>query len=78
MAQNKYSNIGKKQIIEVINQVIMRVDIIETTLNLFIKYVDKDKEFDKFMKKELGGTNDARTNESDNIRGDNTEDNSNS
>ena len=78
MAQNKYSNIGKKQIIGVVNQVIMKMDAIEHTLNLFIKYIDKDKKFDEFMKKELGGLNDARTDESDNSRGDNSEDKSNS
>ena len=73
MAQNKYSNIGKKQIIGVINQQIMRIDAIEVTLNMFIKFMNNEDEFNEFMQKELGGTNDTRTNEHDNIGRDTTE-----
>ena len=78
MAQNKYSNIGKKDIINVISKLIHRIDSIEVALNMFIKFTDKENKFDEFMDKELGGLNDAQTNESDNIGGDNPEDNSNS
>ena len=45
MSQSKYKDIGKKQIINVIRQVIQKVEAIEMTLNLFIQYMDKDKKF---------------------------------
>ena len=78
MAQNKYSNIGKKQIIGVINQQIMRIDAIEVTLNMFIKFMNNEDEFNEFMQKELGGLDEAPTNESDNIGGNTTENKSSS
>jgi hypothetical protein len=79
MAQNKnYKNIGKKDIILVISQLIKRIDAIELTLNTFVKFVDKDNKFNEFIQKELGGTNDTRTNESDNNRGDTAENQSSS
>jgi hypothetical protein len=77
MAQNKYSNISKKQIINVINQQIIRIDAIEVTLNLFIKFIGREEEFSEFMNKELGGLDEARTDESDNNGGDNPENQSN-
>ena len=36
MSKNKYSNIGKKQIIGVISQLIHKIESIEMTLNIFI------------------------------------------
>ena len=74
MAQDKnYKNIGKRDIILVISQLIKRIDAIELTLNMFVKFADKDNKFNEFMQKELGGTNDTRTNEHDNIGRDTTE-----
>ena len=73
MGKNKYSNIGKKQIISVISQVIHKVEAIEMTLNMFIKFMDKDKKFDEFMKTELGGNDELQSDETI----DGKEDNSN-
>ena len=39
MGKNKYSNVGKKQIINVLNEVIRKVQIIEYTLNAYIEYL---------------------------------------
>ncbi len=78
MAQNKYSNIGKKQIIGVINQIIPQIEAIQVTLNMFIKFIDKDDKFGEYMKQELGGKNEERTDEHDNIGGDTPEDKSSS
>ena len=61
MAQNnKYKNIGKKQIINVMSKVIQKMEAIEMTLNLLIMFVDKDKKFDEFMQEKLGGTNETQ------------------
>ena len=49
MSNQKYKNIGKKDIIAVISQVIQRVEAIEMTLNMLVMFVDKDKGFDTFM-----------------------------
>jgi hypothetical protein len=62
MSKSKYKDIGKKQIINVLSQVIQKMEAIEMTLNLLIMFVDKDKKFDKFMKEKLGGDNDAKGN----------------
>ena len=78
MAQNKYSNIGKKDIINVISKLIHRIDSIEVALNMFIKFIDKDDKFGEYMKQELGGKNEERTDEHDNIGGDTPEDKSSS
>jgi len=55
MSNQQYKNIGKKQIINVVSQIIQKVEAIEMTLNLLIMFVDKDKKFDAFMKEQLGG-----------------------
>jgi hypothetical protein len=61
MAQsNQFKNIGKKQIINVVSQVIQKVEAIEMTLNLLVMFVDKDKKFDKFMQEQLGGKNEPQ------------------
>jgi len=57
MSKSKYKDIGKKQIINVLSQVIQKVEAIEMTLNLFIKFIDKDNKFNDFMTEELGGKN---------------------
>ena len=75
MAQNnQYKNIGKKQIIKVVSQIIQKVEAIEMTLNLLIMFVDKDKKFDKFMEEKLGGTNETQGD----VQADRQEDSSNS
>ena len=55
---NKYSNIGKKDIINVLNQIIEKTEAIERTLSFLIEFVDKDKKFEDFLKEQLGGKND--------------------
>ena len=45
---SKYKDIGKKQIIGVIEKLIQKVEAIEITVNLFIQHIDKDKKFDEF------------------------------
>ena len=80
MAQNKYSNIGKKQIIGVLNETIRKLQIVEFTLNAYIEFAGKEivKEFDEFMINKLGAKDETLTNESADIGGDNSENNSNS
>ena len=70
MGQNKYSNIGKKQIICVMNQIIQKMEALEITLNMLVMFVDKDKEFNDFMKKQLGGNNGLQSDAGDNSGGD--------
>ena len=57
--QKKYKDIGKKDIINVINQTIQKVEAIEMTLNLLIMFVDKEEKFNDFMKEKLGGKNET-------------------
>ena len=59
MSSQKYKNVGKKDIINVVSQMIHKVEAIEMTLNLLIMFVDKDKKFDAFMKEQLGGNNEV-------------------
>ena len=59
---SKYKDIGKKQIIGVIEKLIQKVEAIEITLNLFIQCMDKDKKFDDFMKDKLGDINETQGN----------------
>ena len=40
MSSQQYKNIGKKDIIRVVTQVIQKVEAIEMTLNLLIMFVD--------------------------------------
>jgi len=57
---SKYKDIGKKQIIGVIEKLIQKTEAIEITLNLLIQYIDKDKKFDEFMQEKLGGMNETQ------------------
>ena len=59
MSNQQYKNIGKKQIINVVSQLIHQQQAIEMTLNLLIKFVDKDNKFNEYMEKELGGKNET-------------------
>ena len=70
MSNPKYKNIGKKDIINVVSQVIKRIEAIEMTLNLLIKFIDKKDEFDDFMTKELGGADEVQEDGGANPEGD--------
>ena len=59
MSSQQYKNIGKKQIINVVSQMIQKVEAIEMTLNLLIMFVDKEEKFNDFMKEKLGGKNET-------------------
>lgn len=59
MSSQQYKNIGKKQIINVMTQMIQKIEAIEMTLNIAIEFIDKDKTFDAFMKEKLGGKNET-------------------
>ena len=78
MSNQQYKNIGKKQIINVVSQMIQKVEAIEMTLNLLIMFVDKDKKFDTFMKKQLGGKNELQSNEANDGNGNNSNNNEDS
>tara|TARA_R110002051_G_scaffold297511_1_gene363864 strand:+ start:577 stop:813 length:237 start_codon:yes stop_codon:yes gene_type:complete len=55
VSKSKYKDIGKKDIINVVSQVIQKVEAIEMTLNLFIKMIDKKDKFPNYMTEQLGG-----------------------
>tara|TARA_R110002020_G_scaffold272729_2_gene487801 strand:- start:628 stop:861 length:234 start_codon:yes stop_codon:yes gene_type:complete len=55
MSSQKYKNVGKKEIINVVSQIIQKVEAIEVTLNLFIKMIDKEEKFSDYMTEQLGG-----------------------
>ena len=71
MSNAKYKNIGKKDIINVVNQVIQRLEALEMTLNIFIQFSDKNKEFNEYLEEKLGGKNELRPDETDNGERDN-------
>tara|TARA_X000001382_G_C3149539_1_gene172533 strand:- start:230 stop:463 length:234 start_codon:yes stop_codon:yes gene_type:complete len=73
MSSQKYKNVGKKDIINVVSQMIHKVEAIEMTLNLLIMFVDKDKKFDAFMKEQLGGNNEVSGDAEASKDGDTTE-----
>tara|TARA_R110002020_G_scaffold237431_3_gene449758 strand:- start:11118 stop:11354 length:237 start_codon:yes stop_codon:yes gene_type:complete len=78
MSNQQYKNIGKKQIINVVSQLIQKVEAVEMTLNLLIMFVDKDKKFDAFMKEKLGGANESSKNGTTDSKGDTPADNKDS
>ena len=78
MSSQKYKNIGKKDIIRVMSQLIQKVEAIEMTLNLLIMFVDKDKKFDEFMKEKLGGPDELQPDETVDGEGDNSQNNEDS
>ena len=57
---SKYKDIGKKQIIGVIERLIQKMEAIEVTLNLLVQFVDKEENFDKFMQEKLGGISETQ------------------
>ena len=76
--QKKYKDIGKKDLMNVMSQMIQKIEAIEMTLNILVMFVDKDKKFNEFMQEALkpkeGGNDELQSNETD----DGKEDNSNS
>ena len=46
------------------------MEALEITLNMLVMFVDKDKEFNDFMKKQLGGNNGLQSDAGDNSGGD--------
>ena len=72
MSKSKYKDVGKKQIINVVSQVIQKVEAIEMTLNLFIKMIDKDEKFNDYMTEQLGGKDETSENGKADTDGDTT------
>jgi predicted DNA-binding protein YlxM (UPF0122 family) len=77
MTQSKYQGIGKKQIVNVIGQVIQKMEAIEMTLNLLIKMLNKEKELNDYMTEQLGGKNELQPDETVNGKGNNSKHNEN-
>ena len=76
MAQKKkYKDIGKRDLMNVMSQIIQKVEATEMTLNLLVMFVDKDKKFGDFMKEKLGGGNEVQRDEDSDRDGDTTRDN---
>ena len=71
--QKKYRDIGKKQIINVVSQMIQKVEAIEMTLNLLIMFVDKEEKFNDFMTEKLGGKDETSGDVENNREGDTSE-----
>ena len=82
MSNQQYKNIGKKQIIKVVSQMIQKIEAIEMTLNILVMFVDKDKKFNEFMQETLkpkeGGDNELQSNEETNGNRDNSNSNESS
>tara|TARA_R110002020_G_scaffold259996_2_gene474181 strand:+ start:157 stop:408 length:252 start_codon:yes stop_codon:yes gene_type:complete len=76
--QKKYKDIGKKDLMNVMSQMIQKIEAIEMTLNILVMFVDKDKKFNEFMQEALkpkeGGDDELQSNEAT----DGNRDNSNS
>ena len=75
MSSQKYKNIGKKDIIRVMESMMYKLDMIETTLNILVMFVDKDKKFNDFMKDKLGAKDEFQSNETTNGESHNTKNN---
>ena len=78
MGKNKYSDVGKKQIISVLNEAIRKLQVIEFTLNTFIEFSKKGEEFDEFMIKKLGGNDELQSDDKNDGEGNNSESNEDS
>ena len=78
MGKNKYSDIGKKDIIRVLNQIIRKTEALEITLNFLIDFVDKDKKFDEFLNNKLGGKDELQSDDTTNGEENNSDSNENS
>ena len=75
MGKNKYSNVGKKQIISVISQLIHKIEAIEMTLNIFIEFMDKENKFNEYMQTKLGGKDELQSDETIDGKEDNSDTN---
>jgi hypothetical protein len=80
MGKNKYSNVGKRQIISVLNEAIRKIQIIEFTLDAYIEFSGEEiaKEFDEFMIKKLGGNNELQSDDAVNGEENNSDNNEDS
>ena len=78
MGKNKYSDVGKKQIISVLNEAIRKLQVIEFSLNTFIEFSKKGEEFDEFMIKKLGGNDELQSDDKNDGEGNNSESNEDS
>ena len=78
MSNQQYKNIGKKQIIGVINQLIHKLESIEMTINMLVMFVDKDNKFNDFVKEQLGGDDELQSDETNDGSGNNSKDNEDS
>ena len=78
MSKNKYSNIGKKQIIGVISQLIHKIESIEMTLNIFIEFMDKENKFNEYMQTKLGGKDELQSDDTIDGKEDNSDTNEDS
>ena len=77
MSSQKYKNIGKKQIIDVVSQLIQKLDALEMTVSMLIMFVDKEDKFNDYVKEKLGELNESSTDEGDSIGGDTASGNEN-
>lgn len=78
MGKNKYSNVGKKQIISVISQLIHKIEAIEMTLNIFIEFMDKENKFNEYMQTKLGGKDELQSDDPIDGKEDNSDTNEDS
>lgn len=75
---SKYKGVTKAQMINVLENVIRKLEATEITLNLLVSFVIqklkcKDDEFDNFMKEKLGGTNGPQADDRPDRKEDNTD-----
>tara|TARA_Y100001973_G_C5127996_1_gene296225 strand:- start:613 stop:864 length:252 start_codon:yes stop_codon:yes gene_type:complete len=83
MSNQQYKNIGKKQIINVVSQLIQKVEAIEMTLNLLIMLLEdkktiKKEELSEYIKEKLGEHNEPQKDGTDNTKGNTPKNNTNS
>ena len=70
---SKYKGVTKAQMLNVLENVIRKLEATEITLNLLVAFVDKDNKFDGFMKEKLGGLNESQGNDEPDRKEDNTD-----
>ena len=83
MSKSKYSNVSKKDIINVINQTIRRMEILEVTLNVLVKYIERKNDeteqgFNDFLKEKLGDNNELQPDDTTDGKGNNSNTNEDS
>ena len=79
MSNQKYKNVGKKQIINVISQLIHKIEAIELTLNAFIEFSGEEvsKQFDDYMINKLGDKDELQSDDKVDGEGNNPDSNEN-